>query len=341
MAPKLGGMRRARIKIPPEEAEAAYHCFDRVVGCAFLLKDAEKEMLCRMILVVADFCGVLVHAYTAMSNHFHVLVRVPKKRPVSDAELLRRWRVLHPNPTAYERIHIERIEQQMPLDTPLVIDWRERQLAMMGDVSEYMKMLKQRYTIWFNQRHERRGTLWCERFGDTLVEVEGRGLRAVAAYIDLNCVRARLVRDPKDYRFSSYGQAVAGSEVARRGIAGVLGEGPWEETQREYRVLLFTTGSEEREKGGFISQEDLQKVLQEGGKLALATVLRCRVRYFSRGAVLGSTAFVEKQLERLRQRMPCPRTRCRPLPGVTDWGELAVLCRMRGSGLAPPAHEGA
>ena len=33
-----------------------------------------------------------------MSNHFHVLVRVPEAVNISDAELLRRYQILYPSP---------------------------------------------------------------------------------------------------------------------------------------------------------------------------------------------------------------------------------------------------
>ncbi len=59
-------------------------------------------------------------------------------------------------------------------------------------MSVFMKELKQkqRMTIAYNYAHDRRGTLWEGRFKCTLVHY-GEALRAVAAYIDLNC-RKRL-----------------------------------------------------------------------------------------------------------------------------------------------------
>lgn len=52
------------------------------------------------------------------------------------------------------------------------------------DVSEFMKLLKQRYTQWHNRRHQRTGTLWEERFKSVLVEGAGHVLATMAAYID-------------------------------------------------------------------------------------------------------------------------------------------------------------
>ena len=45
--------------------------------------------------------------------------------------------------------------------------------ARMGDVSEFMKSVKQRFGIWFNKTHGRYGTLWADRFKSVLVEGHG------------------------------------------------------------------------------------------------------------------------------------------------------------------------
>ena len=58
----------------------------------------------------------------------------------------------------------------------------------------------QRFTMWYNHNYGRVGTLWSERFKSTLVEGKRFTLQIVAAYIDLNPVRAGIVRDPKQYR---------------------------------------------------------------------------------------------------------------------------------------------
>ena len=49
--------------------------------------------------LTAEFCGVEILTSAIMSNHFHVLVRVPQKSMPADAELLRRYRLLHPKQT--------------------------------------------------------------------------------------------------------------------------------------------------------------------------------------------------------------------------------------------------
>ena len=73
---------------------------------------------------------------------------------------------------------------------------RYRLWAQVNDLSAFMKLLKQRFSQWFNRTHQRTGTLWEERFRSVLIEGTGPALATVAAYIDLNPVRAGLVHDP-------------------------------------------------------------------------------------------------------------------------------------------------
>lgn len=311
-----------------------YHCMTRTVNGERLFDDQAKEVLRKQLWQVADYCGVQIITYAILANHFHVLLRVPLKTAVPDEELLRRYRVLYPKPTKYQQTHHEVLLKQLQEpDNPEAERWRQRQLALMEDVSQFMKLAKQRFSVWFNRSHGRYGTLWSERFKSVLVEGHGRVLTAMAAYIDLNAVRAGLVDDPKDYRFCGYAEAVAGNRNAQQGLARVTEGKNWSHVQAGYRQVLFGTGTSPRERGGAIDAEQLQVVIRAKGKLPLHTVLRCRIRYFSDGAVLGSRAFVAQHLDAYqrshgRRKHATPR----PLPKLTDWGELNSLRGLRQNG---------
>ncbi|MFW5874297.1 MAG: transposase [Verrucomicrobiota bacterium] len=316
----------------------------RTVNGERLFGDREKEVLRKMLWQVADYSGVEVLTYALMGNHFHVLVRVPEPTEIPDKELMRRWRVLYPKPTKYEAAKAEVLEAMLAEARSTASEearekaeaFRRRHLARMHDVSQFMKTLKQRFTIWFNKTNGRFGPLWSDRFKSVLVEGRGNPLQTMAAYIDLNPVRAGLVKDPKDYRFCGYAQAVAGDRRARDGLCVVwsaYADGSTrdnlnaEAALRAHRSYLFTKGSEH---GGGMDQEAALKILEkEDGILPKAAALRCRVRYFTDGAILGSSEFVRDflenfQMERERKRPP----KAHALKGA-DWGDLRVIRGLR------------
>lgn len=66
-----------------------------------------------------------------------------------------------------------------------------------------MQAVGRAYVRYFNLRHGRSGTLWEGRYRSTLIESE-RYLLACMVYIDLNPVRAGMVAQPADFRWSSH-----------------------------------------------------------------------------------------------------------------------------------------
>jgi len=222
-------MRSTRIKV--KGRTAVYHCVSRIVGAQRLLDDLGKETLVRLLRRLATFCGLEVVTYCIMSNHFHVLVRVPAEQNPTDEELIERMEALYGKGKQAGLVALARegLKERGRVDP----DLRQRMLARMGDVSEFMKEFKQRFSKWYNIRHQRFGTLWAERFRSVLVEDRSRVLETVSAYIDLNPVRAGLVEDPKDYRHCGYAAAVAGDATARAGL-----------------LSLYTGGSEGASRGG-------------------------------------------------------------------------------------------
>lgn len=72
---------------------------------------------------------------------------------------------------------------------------------------QMMQALGRRYVRYFNDSQGRSGTLWEGRYRSTLIETE-RYLLACMVYIDLNPVRAGMVREAKDYPWSSHGHYI-------------------------------------------------------------------------------------------------------------------------------------
>ncbi len=70
-----------------------------------------------------------------------------------------------------------------------------------------MQAVGRSYVRYFNQRHGRSGTLWEGRYRSTLIESE-RHLLACMVYIDLNPVRAGMVTQAPDWRWSSHAHSL-------------------------------------------------------------------------------------------------------------------------------------
>ena len=296
-----------------------YHVMSRTCGGQVLFDDVEKEALRRLLWKMAEFSGVRLVTYCIMGNHFHALVEVPKReiwleRFAGDGGEERLYEHLR---TLYSREFVGLLKQEMEelrklgMDT-LALAKLESIKKRFCDLSIFVKEVKERYSRWFNKRHERKGTLWMDRYKSVMVEGKGEPLHTMAAYIDLNPVRAGLVEDPKDYRWCGYAEAVSGSRRAQRGLSKVTAKpvDGWEQSggAEAYRCLLFANGVEIRDAQNRkvvrrgVTADEARQVLKEKGKLSTAEMVRLRVRYFSDGLVLGSKEFVENVFSENREK---------------------------------------
>ena len=347
---------------------AIYHCVSRVVNREWVLGELEREKQRTIMRMIENFSGCRVLAYCFMSNHFHLLLEVAPMPAggLTDAELLTRLRAI------YNEDQVAGVADELQMARRQLVEGtgqgesngevngdaniesngneinREWAMAVvsaiharftyrMHDLSEFMKGFVQRYTQWHNKVHQRTGRLWEDRFKSVIVE-DGAASRTIAAYIDLNPVRAGLVKDPADYRWSSYGEAVGGGGKglgykARAGLVralrahqGVAANAElWaHDVSRQYRKMLLAGAVEKVEsrvgRSGEMETKRIRKgmtaeaVAREQAKLEkqleeipYARMLRCRVRYFTDGAVLGSRAFVNDAFAAARWRFGARR----------------------------------
>lgn len=248
-------MRQPRIKAPPHHPLAYYHCVSRVVDQQFKFGPDEMDLFISLMSEYAEFCGVHVESYCIMNNHFHLLVGVPKMPEDLNGHewLLERLDGLTVKYPVAKNVRQKILKYLKEGAEELVQAVVEGYKALMWDISPFMKLLKQRFTQIFNQLKNRNGTLWESRFHSTLVEGTGNALASVAAYIELNPVRAKMVADPADYKWSSYGMASAGDTMAMQGIRkvvagfqGVTDESlTLEEGLKAYRGLLIGTSADD------------------------------------------------------------------------------------------------
>ena len=323
-----------------------YHCISRVVDRRFVFGERECEAFRMFMRMYENFSGCRVLSYCVMSNHFHILLEVPPMAEdgLGDEELLKRLSGL------YSEAFVAGVAAELEETRKSAVDGggetrvaeiHARYTYRMHDLSEFMKGLLIRFTRWFNRIHSRKGTLWEERFKSVIVEC-GVAARTMAAYIDLNPVRAGMVKDPADYRWSSYGEAVGGGtkgngKKAREGLVrayfcdqsvGFEAE-KWRDVSRLYRRLMGLAlgrkpGRAERQSqtaanltkntAEMLGSEDNETVLKD---LGMAKMLHCRVRYFTDGAVIGSKEFVNEAFANARERFgPKRKDGARKLKGA-------------------------
>ena len=330
---------------------AIYHCVSRVVGRQFLFGDVEREKFRTFMRMQENFTGCRVLAYCILSNHFHILLEVPpmpflpdsQQRGLSDSELIRRLSFIHSEASVAEEAR-ELAEARRAGNLAHVQEIHERHLYRMHDLSEFMKSLLHRFSRWFNCCKNRKGHLWEERFTSVIVE-DGIAARTIAVYIDLNPVRAGMVKDPAQYRWSSYGEAMGGGAkgVGQKAQAGLIRafyamkslhgaqkakggphEAQWAEVSGPYRRMM---GLNLERKPGRAEISVARKQKQQKGRQRLggeglmtakanatllddigrAGMLLCRVRYFTDGAVIGSRMFVNETFEAARERFSAKR----------------------------------
>lgn len=331
-------MRTRRIKASPEASNGLYHCISRVVDRRLVFGDTEKEHFCRLLRGYARFCGVRILTHCVMGNHFHLLVEVPKRPddPPDDDELIERIAAIHsPERT---RVIGELLSRAGPVEREAL---RQRLWRRMGDISQFLKELKQRFSQWHNLRQGRHGTLWEERFKSVLIGPGGRALSTVAAYIDLNPVRAGLVSHPAAYRWSGCGGAVNGNVDALAGYRAMMAllEGTISEARQAFGRYRKAFLEDAHGRLGLAGKKVVQSLAPTPDSNAIlaptGTSIRTagrpdsvphgrvaqlmhRISIFSNGAVIGTRDFVESTARRLGLRQPFHRLErpgSRPLKG--------------------------
>jgi REP element-mobilizing transposase RayT len=331
-----------------ESKPVFYHCISRIVDRRFVLGAREKEKFRTLMRMYEKFSGCRVTSYCLMDNHFHLLLEVPpmpKNGPsnigLADTELLQRLSALYNEAfvaTVAKELADARklVKAGLAEESVVVAQIHERFTYRMHDLGEFMKGLLQRYTQWHNRIHERSGRLWEDRFKSVIVE-DGVAARTMAAYIDLNPVRAGLVKDPAEYRWSSYGEAIGGGakgngKTARAGLVrawgahkGMLADAAlWSgEVSRAYRKMLMAHAvektSESIDRDGSLVRKTTRKGIpkephkqltpeeqaakqQRDGEIPFARMLQHRIRYFTDGAVIGTRIFVDEAFANSRTR---------------------------------------
>jgi REP element-mobilizing transposase RayT len=265
-----------------------YHVISRTALPGFPLQAREKDKLLEIIHYFSSIYFVEVLGFCLMGNHFHLAVKVqPADVPTRD-EVQQRFQKRYGDDKHFGDLEYAKF------------------LHKWTDLSEYVREIKQTFSRYFNKRHNRRGFFWGERFKSLIVE-EGLTLVNLLAYIDLNPIRAGIVKRPEEYKWCSLGY-----HVQTRNKDDLLctdfGMREWNEydTQeiiRQYRQFVYETGAADRGQRSDvrgqgqkamrgIDQKIVKKELKKKFKISRTDRFRYRTRYFTDAGIIGSKAFV-------------------------------------------------
>ncbi len=266
--------------------EVTYHIISKTALEGFVMGDVEKEYLFNLIKWLSSVFFVEVLGFCIMGNHMHLLIRMKDSDAYSEEEIKQRL-ILYYND-----------ESRMITDgqTPY---WRNK----LSNLSEYIKEIKQRFSRYYNKRHNRKGFFWNGRFKSVIVE-DGDTLINCLAYIDLNPVRANMVERPEEYRWSSMGYHIQtdnkdGFLSTEFGLTG-MGEMTEEERLRFYREFVYENGNIDRQKGKAIDDSIVEEERKKGFELKPTEWLRHRTRYFTDSGIIGTRGFVSHYYGKFR-----------------------------------------
>ena len=270
-----------------KEEEAVYHIMSRTALDGYVMGDVEKDFLFNLIKKLSRIYFAEVLGFCLMGNHFHLLVRMRPGGEVSKAEIKRRFRLYYGND---EKRELE--EEGIPA---LKEKW--------GNLSEFIKEIKQGFSRYYNRRHHRKGFFWSERFKSVIVD-NGETLINCLAYIDLNPIRAGIAEKPEEYRWCSLGyhaqthnrDKFLSTDFGLREFA-LKGE---KVRLAYYRRFVYEKGgliekAEDRSKGPNEIRYDVTSELH-GASLELSGVdrFRYRTRYFTDSGIIGTKEFVSR-----------------------------------------------
>jgi len=291
------------------DKEGIYHVRGQVVGEEGYYPLQEEENAQKLISIIKHYSDLYFcepAGLELMGDHYHETIRFEAYRQLSEQELLELAKKFYPGKhRPYRHWNKE--------------DW-ERFNRRVFNVSEYMRNVQQTFACWFNKRHKRKGPFWAGRFRST----ESDNQVETLFYVELNAVRARLVKRPEDWRYSSVWMRANRQDSWLMPLEKLLGIPNAAEAEKLYWVLLYWRGTKpSKEDDGVIPFELAEQMERE--KFERGCYLQ-KIASFSNGGAIGTWDKIAKMLENPREKAGYRRER-RPVPvGV---GDLYALRRNR------------
>lgn len=116
-----------------------------------------------------------------------------------------------------------------------------------GSLAEIMKGINLSYAQYYKKKYRHVGHFWQDRYKSIIISND-EYLLACGSYVELNPVRAKIVEDPKDYRWSSYPVYAYGHRDAVTDVHEIYRALSGEEGRRKKKYREFVRGMMETKK---------------------------------------------------------------------------------------------
>lgn len=209
-------MTRARTELIALDATPYYHCISRCVRRAFLCgedsltgKNYEhrKAWVVERLAQLDAVFTIDIAAYSVMSNHYHLVLRVdkPLAQNLSTAEVVERWKQLFSIPLLLNRYlqGSTTTRAETGAAEKIVALWRSR----LSDISWFMRCLNEHLARRANEEDHCTGRFWEGRFTSQALLDEAAVLTCMS-YVDLNPIRASMADTPEQSDFTSIQQRI-------------------------------------------------------------------------------------------------------------------------------------
>ena len=259
-----------------------YHVMSRTALDGLPFGCIDNDELLRIIKHFSRVYFIEIFGFCLLGNHHHLLLKLFPGDRFSDDEVKQRYVRCYGNSDEFS-----------PEDIPF---YREK----WSSLSELLKDIKVTFSRYYNKMHNRRGTLWAERFKSLIVE-DGETLINCLAYIDLNPIRAGIVQRPGAYRWCSIGYHLQTGN--RDGFLSLdfglkeFGVLSTTDRLREYRRYLYKASAISRSDGRStvtIDSKVVEKERKNNFQITRLNRFRCRTRYFSDSGIIGTKAYVAR-----------------------------------------------
>lgn len=207
---------RPRKQIIDDESIGYYHCISRCVRRAFLCGtdsysgrnfDHRRDWLEKRIEFLAGLMSIDVIACSFMDNHYHLVLR---NRPdiagdFSKEDVVRRWQAICPGNQSQKndstRSQSASDQAVHPIDAARVAKLRAR----LSSISWFLRFVNEYIARKANREDDPStplGKFWNGRFRSIKI-LDTIALIACVAYVDLNPIKAKIVRSPSQAKWTS------------------------------------------------------------------------------------------------------------------------------------------